>query len=69
MGGEHVGCVDLLDKVKQLPELKLHVFGHIHNGYGHYKLGNTNFINASNCNEKYKCINPPIVIDLPDKIV
>lgn len=32
--GEQVGCNDLLDTLHNLPELKLHIFGHIHTSYG-----------------------------------
>lgn len=31
--GEHVGCLDLLDAVVKI-QPRLHIFGHIHEGYG-----------------------------------
>lgn len=31
----HTGSISLLHKAGSLPNLKLHVFGHIHQGYGH----------------------------------
>lgn len=67
---EHVGCADLYDKVnnynleKGLKNLKLHVFGHIHLGYGQKKIKDTLFVNASICTEQYKPTNQPIVVEL-----
>ena len=43
----------------------MHVFGHVHEGYGVSCDGYTTFINASSCTEKYALSNPPIVFDLP----
>lgn len=60
----HVGCADLKRRIAELPKLKLHVFGHIHAGYGQEKIGNVLHVNASICNEKYKPINPPVVVEL-----
>lgn len=45
----------------------LHVFGHIHEGYGQWssaRLGGTEYVNASTCTRDYKPTNPPIVVDL-----
>ncbi len=61
---EHVGCEELrvaLDRVRP----KLHVFGHIHEGYGQARLAETTLINASTCDEDYRPVNPPVVVDLP----
>lgn len=63
-GFENVGCQDLLDRIKQLPDLKLHAFGHIHEGYGQQQIGNVRVVNASSCTGAYLPINPPVVIDL-----
>lgn len=57
---EHVGCEMLWKRVEQI-EPKLHIFGHIHEGAGTLKLGNTEFINASQLNEYYNLVNKPIV--------
>ena len=45
---------------------KLHVFGHIHEGYELSKnlIYGTTFVNASHVNEHYRNINPPIDIEL-----
>ena len=61
---EHVGCQDLADRIVELPELKMHICGHIHAGYGVTQLANVKFVNAASCNEKYDPINPPLVIEI-----
>ena len=61
--GEHVGCKDLLHAVERLHP-KLHVFGHIHEGYGTVSRRKTTFVNASICDFAYRATNTPIVIDL-----
>lgn len=64
--GMSVGCWDLLARVRALPRLRLHVFGHIHEGYSSEKSGEVTFVNASSCNGDYACVNQPIVVDLPE---
>lgn len=61
---ERVGCWDLRERVKKLKQLRLHCFGHIHHSYGQEIVDGVQFVNASICNEQYKPLNPPIVIDL-----
>jgi len=60
---QNVGCVDLLHRIEQM-RLKAHVFGHIHEGYGEYTLGNTRLVNASTCTVRYEPTNPAIVLDI-----
>lgn len=62
--GLHVGCGALAKRVKVLKPI-LHVFGHIHFGYGVKTLERTTFVNACTCGEDYRPTNPPIVVDLP----
>lgn len=58
-----VGCKDLLASVlKKKP--KLHVFGHIHEGYGIFKNNDTTFVNASIWDHYNACINKPIVVEI-----
>lgn len=63
-----VGCEELRHVVMDMPHLKLHVFGHIHEGYGmKYDYEDTSkpiFVNASINNEAYSPINKPIVVEL-----
>lgn len=62
---EHVGCYDLAQRVK-IVKPKVHVFGHIHHSYGSLVKDGTIFLNASVCNEKYKPVNPPFIVDIID---
>lgn len=60
----HLGCEELLKVVEQRPP-KLHVFGHIHGGYGRLQAGNgTQFVNASVLNEEYSLVNAPQAVDI-----
>jgi Icc-related predicted phosphoesterase len=63
--GENVGCELLQNRIIQL-ELKYHVFGHIHEGYGSTCMyGNqVCFVNASSCNFQYQVVNKPVEIIL-----
>jgi Icc-related predicted phosphoesterase len=61
------GCVDLLDTVVNRVKPILHVYGHIHEGYGVTTNNETLFVNASSCTLRYKATNPGIVVDLPLK--
>jgi len=58
--GQNVGCEMLLERVKQVNP-KLHIFGHIHEGAGTIKIGDTEFINASQLDERYRLAHTPIV--------
>ncbi len=62
--GDRAGCVDLLDAVRRVRP-RLHVFGHIHEGYGQTQEGPTVCVNACNCNPAYVIANPPVVLDFP----
>lgn len=64
---ENTGCEELRKRVEQIAangRLKLHVFGHIHCGYGVHDEFGVKFVNASTCDEQYNATQPPIVIDL-----
>jgi predicted phosphodiesterase len=61
--GEDVGCADLLAAVQRVRP-RLHVFGHIHEGYGTLVRDGTRFVNASNCTERYHPVQQPIVVDV-----
>jgi Icc-related predicted phosphoesterase len=62
-GTENTGCEELRKRIREIRP-KLHIFGHIHCGYGQIEKFGTKFINASNCDEAYEPTNPPMVIDL-----
>ena len=64
---ENSGCEELRKKVEKMAakgRLKLHVFGHIHCGYGTHEQFGVRFVNASNCDEDYLPTQPPIVVDI-----
>jgi Icc-related predicted phosphoesterase len=58
----NVGCEELMKRVEEIKP-KIHVFGHIHSGYGYVFDGNTHYINAAVLNERYEYRNKPITID------
>jgi predicted phosphohydrolase len=66
----HVGCKGLTKRITELPNLKYHIFGHIHmekDDIKAVKLNNVTYINASICNNNYAPINKPVVINLENK--
>ena len=60
--GVNVGCEELMKRVEQIKP-KIHVFGHIHEGYGYVFDGTTHFINAAVLNGRYEFRNKPITVD------
>ena len=62
-GGKRVGCADLLDRIHQLRPT-FHFFGHIHEGYGVTRDGDTTFVNASVCDLGYRPVRVPVVVDI-----
>mgnify|MGYP000880105010 CR=1 FL=1 len=62
--GESVGCEELLAAVRRVRP-RLHVFGHIHEGYGVSEAEGTLFVNASSCDVRYRAVQAPVVVDLP----
>lgn len=61
--GDHAGCEALAERVAELKP-KLHVFGHIHEGYGIRDDGSTRYMNASICTFDYRPKNAPMVFEL-----
>ena len=60
----HTGCQDLRDRIKELKDVKFHVFGHVHEGYGvsvDEEIDDVMFVNASTVNFGYKVDNKPIM--------
>lgn len=58
------GCESLAERLRHLPKLRLHAFGHIHEGYGQTTTNGCRFVNASICDVDYVPKNPPVVVDL-----
>jgi Icc-related predicted phosphoesterase len=61
--GRRVGCPELCRRLGEL-HVKLHVFGHIHEGYGQSVQNGTTFVNASICTPAMRPTNAPIVFEL-----
>lgn len=57
-----VGSTTLYDRVCELMknQLKLHIFGHVHEGYGQIRINNTIFANVSILDEHYRYVNKPM---------
>ena len=62
--GSHLGSRDLAYQIDMGLFARAHVFGHIHDSYGITEHGGIKYVNASSCNEAYRCVNRPLVIDL-----
>jgi len=60
---QHVGCQNLMDTILKIKP-KLHVFGHIHEGYGTQHFMDTTYVNASIMDKDYDPANLPIILDL-----
>lgn len=58
----HVGCAALRDRVLHLPQLRLHIFGHIHEGRGTHEKNGVKFINAASLDGRYSPYNPSYTV-------
>ena len=64
----NVGCPTLRDKVlNDLPNLKYHMFGHIHPSFGKTEISGVEFSNGSIMNDRYKPVYKPLTFDLKVK--
>ena len=61
--GEFVGCWSLAERIKELKDLDLHIFGHIHNQAGQKHINGVSYYNVSICDESYYPSNPITIID------
>lgn len=59
---EHTGSTSLLSRWMVL-NAKVHIFGHIHEGYGILTEHDEYYVNASHVDENYKPVNAPIRIE------
>ena len=62
--GLHVGCEDLLAAVLRIRP-RVHVFGHVHEGYGMTRKDGMLFVNASVVDERMEISHPPVVVSVP----
>lgn len=58
------GCDDLRDAIFDRVKPLLHVFGHIHSGYGKTEIDGIQFVNASQLDNSYRRTNKPITITI-----
>ena len=63
LDGPKLGCAALRERIRQLPNLRLHVFGHIHEGYGMHEEDGVTFLNASFVNSSRKPVNKPWMVE------
>lgn len=60
----HTGSPSLYWEVMNRIKPKIHCFGHVHSEYGQKTIEGTTFINASNLNDDYLCVNAPVIIEI-----
>ena len=60
----HQGCEELLKRLKQLPNLKASIFGHIHEAAGEIEIDGVKYVNAATCTSNYDPTNKPIIINI-----
>jgi Icc-related predicted phosphoesterase len=65
--GEHAGDEMLYREVMERIRPRVHIFGHIHPGYGENHYGVTQFYNAALCDDGFRIFNEPWVIDIEAK--
>ena len=59
------GCEMLANRLHSLPQLKAHVFGHLHRSGGQMlEIKGVKYINAAICTDAYLPTNLPVVIDI-----
>ena len=66
-GSEKVGCAYLLEHVRRVRP-RLHIFGHIHEGYGMVADDDRLSCNAAICDGAYRPVNAPWSIELDSKL-
>ena len=59
---QHLGCEMLAERIKVVKP-KIHVFGHIHSGYGYKFHDGTHYFNAAILSERYEYDNIPQTVD------
>jgi Icc-related predicted phosphoesterase len=64
--GENVGSPSLARRVAELKNLKLMVFGHIHEGRGVYRVGDAVLANVSLVDGGYRVAHEPMVFEVKD---
>jgi len=60
--GLRVGCPELANKIKGLSDLKVHVFGHIHEAEGIVEKNGVIYVNATILDLYYEVKNSPVIL-------
>jgi Icc-related predicted phosphoesterase len=60
----HEGSPTLYKEVVERIKPKIHCFGNIHGGYGKKTFDGITFINASNLDDDYMCVNAPYYMEI-----
>jgi Icc-related predicted phosphoesterase len=60
----HEGSPTLYKEIFDRIKPKIHCFGNIHSGYGIKTMDGITFINASNLDDDYMCVNNPFIIEI-----
>ena len=55
------GCPVLAEAINRINP-KIHIFGHIHEGYGEHEENGIHYINASSVDGEYNNVNDPITV-------
>lgn len=59
------GCEELAKRIRNLSNLKVHAFGHLHQDGGKLReLNKVKFVNAAICTDNYKPTNLPVIIEI-----
>lgn len=64
VGATPMGCEAIAARLPALRDLRLHVFGHIHEGAGRVERDGLTFVNASVCTRAYEPTNPVQVFEV-----
>lgn len=62
-GNEHTGSPSLLARIEEIKP-KLVVCGHIHEGFGQYKIWPTTVLNVCHMDRHYNPINKPVLLEI-----
>jgi Icc-related predicted phosphoesterase len=60
----HEGSPTLYKEVVERIRPKIHCFGNIHSGYGKKTMDGITFVNASNLDDDYMCVNDPYYMEI-----
>ena len=63
-GGEQVGCSQLRAALDTRLHSRLHVFGHVHEGFGQQVNGGLTSVNTSFLDHRYLPVNALVVVTL-----